>query len=297
MPVAEDSSRHHPGHAPLVSIGLPVYNGERFLGEALDALLSQTLADFELIIADNASRDATPEICRRYRERDARIRYFRHDANIGAPRNWNFAAQQARGTFFKWASCNDVCLPTLLERCVAVLKADPSVVLCQARTCLVDEQSGARQPYDHDLALLEERPSERFRGLCMRLALNNGQSGVIRRSALLRTGLDRPYEGGDFPLMAELALQGKFVVLPELLFFRRMGPSTFSCALEGRRALDFYGAEPLHQRWRVHVDTIGAALGAPIGLAEKAGVLDLALRRLLWDLWPRRALARGDGVA
>src|SRR5688572_28337892 len=95
--------------APLVSIGLPVYNGERFLSEALDSLLGQTLADFELIVSDNASTDRTAEICLAYAARDARVRYVRQQTNIGAIRNWNFVARQARGQYFKWASANDFC--------------------------------------------------------------------------------------------------------------------------------------------------------------------------------------------
>ena len=72
---------------PPVTIGLPVYNGEKFLRQALDSLLGQTMGDFELIICDNASSDATGQICRAYARADRRVRYYRNATNIGAPRN------------------------------------------------------------------------------------------------------------------------------------------------------------------------------------------------------------------
>ncbi|MEM4134638.1 MAG: glycosyltransferase, partial [Candidatus Micrarchaeia archaeon] len=73
---------------PLVSIGMPVYNGERFIRQALDSLLAQDYENFELIISDNASEDKTPEICLEYAARDKRIRYYRNEKNMGAA--WNF---------------------------------------------------------------------------------------------------------------------------------------------------------------------------------------------------------------
>ena len=85
--------------APTLSVGLPVYNGERYLAESLDALLAQTYADFELIISDNASTDGTAEICREYAARDPRIRYVRQPVNVGAGPNHNLLVPLARGAY------------------------------------------------------------------------------------------------------------------------------------------------------------------------------------------------------
>ncbi len=74
---------------PAVSIGLPVYNGDNFLAEAIDSILRQTMEDFELIISDNASTDRTEEICREYAAGDSRIRYYRNESNLGAMANYN----------------------------------------------------------------------------------------------------------------------------------------------------------------------------------------------------------------
>ena len=125
--------------APKVTIGMPVYNGARHLAQALDSLLKQTFTDFELLIADNASTDRTGDICTDYAKLDPRIRYVRHATNRGAVYNWNFVVEQARGQYFKWASGNDYCAPTMLEQCVRTLDDEPLVVVVYGRTGYVDD--------------------------------------------------------------------------------------------------------------------------------------------------------------
>src|SRR5687767_6393032 len=102
---------------PLLSIGLPVYNGQRYLHAALDSLLGQDFDDFELIIADNASTDETEAICREFAARDRRIRYHRNTANVGAVPNHNLVFELARGKYFKWAAHDDECHPGMLRSC------------------------------------------------------------------------------------------------------------------------------------------------------------------------------------
>src|SRR5215472_3946539 len=102
--------------APRLSIGLPVYNGEDYLAESLEALLGQSYEDFELIISDNASTDSTADICRRYEKQDSRIRYVRQPRNIGAGPNHNYVVRHARGELFKWAAHDDLYARDLLKR-------------------------------------------------------------------------------------------------------------------------------------------------------------------------------------
>lgn len=92
----------------IVTIGMPVYNGERFICEALDSLLAQTFTDFELIVSDNSSTDATESICRNYAEQDSRVRYIRQIENLGALRNFQFVLNEANGDYFMWAACDDI---------------------------------------------------------------------------------------------------------------------------------------------------------------------------------------------
>jgi len=92
---------------PIVSIGMPVFNGEPFIREALDSLLAQTFTDFELIISDNASTDNTERICREYCSKDKRIRYVRWPENRGGFKNFKFVLDEAAGKYFMWAAADD----------------------------------------------------------------------------------------------------------------------------------------------------------------------------------------------
>lgn len=103
----EDNQDMENKHIPKVSIGMPVYNGEKFIRVALDSLLSQTFVDFELIISDNASTDGTEAICREYAARDLRIRYVRQSENRGAVVNFKFVLDDAVGEYFMWAAHDD----------------------------------------------------------------------------------------------------------------------------------------------------------------------------------------------
>ncbi len=113
-----------------ISIGLPVFNGERFISQRLDSLLNQTFKNFELIISDNASTDNTERICKRFAEKDPRIKYFRHQKNRGVTWNLNFVLQQAKGDFFLWAAVDDVILPEFLEKCYHKLRVNEGAVAC-----------------------------------------------------------------------------------------------------------------------------------------------------------------------
>ena len=100
---------------PLVSIGLPVFNGESSLRLAIDSLLDQTFGDFELVISDNASSDRTESLCRTYAKKDNRIRYFRQDVNLGAEANYSFVLERSVGKYFMWAAADDVRSPDFIE--------------------------------------------------------------------------------------------------------------------------------------------------------------------------------------
>ena len=128
------------GHEmPTVSLGIPVYNGERYVGEAIRSALGQSLDDIEVVISDNASTDGTERICREFAAADPRVRYFRNTSNVGAHPNFNLAFDHSRGRYFKWLAHDDLLHPDYLQRCVAVLDADPGVALCQTDLACIDE--------------------------------------------------------------------------------------------------------------------------------------------------------------
>jgi glycosyltransferase involved in cell wall biosynthesis len=208
---------------PRLSIGLPVYNGEKYLSEALDALLGQSFGDFELIISDNASTDRTAEICAEYQARDERIRYIRQRVNLGAAGNHNFVFQQAKGELFKWASHDDLYGRDLLKRCVEALDADPDLVLAHTWQAIIDGDGNVVLPVEYRLATDDPRPAERFRSLLMTVG-GDDFYGVIRSDVLRRTPLHASYHHADRTIMAELVLHGRFHQVPEVLFFRRDHP-------------------------------------------------------------------------
>src|SRR5438874_8869169 len=124
---------------PLLSVGLFVYNGERFLEETLHSILNQTFTDFELIISDNASTDRTGEIAEAYAEHDDRIRYYRSEKNMGAGWNVRRVYELATGKYFKQAAADDLVEPDFLRRCVEILESDPDYVVAYPTTKEVDE--------------------------------------------------------------------------------------------------------------------------------------------------------------
>jgi glycosyltransferase involved in cell wall biosynthesis len=219
---------------PKVSIALPVYNGENYLQEALDSLLSQSYENFELIIGDNASTDATKKICEVYAEKDKRIRYFRHDTNIGAAANYNYVFELARGEYFKWAAHDDVCSPDYLQSCVEKLESDLSVVLCCPKEIAIDKDGEIIENYMDKYRPLKHLSStstyQRFYDLS---CLNHGcfmVFGLTRTATLKQTPKIANYLGSDRVLVAELSLSGRFWESPEPIYFRRH--SEQYCALE-----------------------------------------------------------------
>lgn len=209
---------------PRLSIGLPVYNGEQYLSEALDALLGQSYEDFELIISDNASTDGTADICRRYAARDPRIRYVRQPHNIGAAPNHNSVFREARGELFKWASHDDLYGRDLLRRCVEALDERPHIVLAHAWHAIIDGAGAVTETFDYRLATNSAHAPERFRSL---LFANGGDDfyGVIRTDVLRRVAPHDSYHHADRTIVAEIALHGPFHQVPELLYFRRDHPT------------------------------------------------------------------------
>lgn len=276
------------GHAPesTVAIGMPVFNGERWLRQSVGALLAQTRSDFTLIISDNASTDATERIGRDLAATDRRIHYHRNPVNLGVFRNYDQAFLLSRSTYFKWASCSDLCAPGFLADCIAVLERSPEVALAYPSTILftAEPRDGREYPFEPDARGPD--PVARFRALLMGLQLNNAFNGVYRSDALRRTSLNGEFMGSDIVVVAEVALVGAIVRLPQHLFFRRMTPGSASAILdeEGRRVF-FEGAArnivgtPAIDLHRALVRAVGRSSLSPADRLRAYGYLG---RRLWW---------------
>ena len=203
---------------PRVSIGLPVHNGATYLPAALESLLRQDYEDFELLISDNASTDATEDICRSYAAMDRRIRYSRNRVNIGSSRNYRRVFEATRGEFFKWCSHDDVCRPRFLRRCLEMFDAEPrSVVLVYPLCDLIDECGNVFARALDRVETRHDRPHRRLARVLRHVSYAYPLWGLIRSDALRQTGLTGSVPYWDEVLLVELALYGKIVEVPEVL--------------------------------------------------------------------------------
>jgi glycosyltransferase involved in cell wall biosynthesis len=206
---------------PLLSVGLFVYNGQSLIKESLDSLLGQTLRDFELIISDNGSTDGTEDICRKCAKLDSRIRYYRNHKNMGAAWNIRRVFGLARGKYFKWAACDDLCAPDFFKTCVDVLERDPSVVLAHSRTRIIDQRGTFLDNYHWPMKTDSDSAVTRFSEMLLNDHLCFQIFGVMRRKALLRIPPQGTYVNSDGVLLARMAFLGKFYEAPEYLFMTR----------------------------------------------------------------------------
>jgi hypothetical protein len=208
---------------PLVSIGMPLYNAERYVREALDALLAQDYPHFELIISDNASTDATESICREYAARDSRIEYHRAESNMGAVWNFRRVFELSRGEYFMWAAFDDVRAPQYLTRCVEALDAHPAAVMCCTDIRLIDEDGRDIEETDfpRGIRMAGRAVSTRVRAIARSLYWYDFY-GLMRRDALATTRLPQPSWGFDVILMLEMSLRGEVLLVREKLFSYRI---------------------------------------------------------------------------
>jgi glycosyltransferase involved in cell wall biosynthesis len=209
--------------APRLSIGLPVYNGETYVGGSIEALLGQGYTDFELIISDNASTDGTGDICRRYEKEDSRVRYFRQPRNIGLAPNHNFVVHRATGSLFKWAANDDLYARDLVARCVEALDEHPDAVLAHSWTAKIDTSGTVTAAYEYPMTTSSASAPERFRSVLFDSG-GDDDYGVIRIDVLRRTAMKESYHHADHTIIAEIALHGPFCQVPDWLYFRREHP-------------------------------------------------------------------------
>ena len=210
-------------NTPRLSIGMPVFNGERYLKESIQTLLDQTYEDFELLISDNASTDSTQEICRDFANIDERIRYIRNPTNLGAVANFNRVIEAARGEFFKLASHDDRHAPEFLQRCIVALDQDQEAVLCHSKTIEIDQFGQTIKEDKHIYKTDSPYPHVRIADL-IALGHHHQMFGVIRLEALRKTPLFGAFFKADVVLLCRLALLGRFYMVPEALFFKRYHP-------------------------------------------------------------------------
>jgi len=279
--------------APLVTVGIPVRNGERYLEEAIASVLRQDHPALEVVISDNASTDRTPDIARRHAERDPRVRYHRNPEDVGVVANFEITAALATGKYFTWLPHDDVLSPERsISTIVAFLEEHESVVLCGSSVRVHPEEDPGG---GHDRTLDALWPQGDWSTARLEF-FRWPQSvhhfviyGVYRRVALLAVPMGaRRYRGRhvvtdmEFPLLAGLCGHGRIVALPEVLrSFRSRADSAGASQVDTFSAVDHlvlahwmkirllriaWGlALPLPERVSLVKTTLGNFLRAPMG--------------------------------
>lgn len=220
--------------SPLISVGIPVFNGERYLRQAILSVLTQTVTDLELVISDNASEDGTQRICEELAASDDRIRYYRQPRNLGAAPNLNFVFERSRGHYFKWLAHDDACEPRFLEASLDALRSPGTVLACPRRIVVdADGSEIRRESFGRKLATTS--PSAQFGSILQHdsslVVLN---FGLMRRPTVARTKLYGSHYGSDWPFLADMALRGRFVEVEEDLFVWRRHPEQFGAPAKHR---------------------------------------------------------------
>jgi len=211
---------------PLITIGIPVYNGEDFIRDCLNSICNQTYENLEIIISDNASDDHTSEICEEFAAKDLRIKYFRNKKNLGAAPNYNKVFELSSGEFFKWQAHDDMIEKDFIEKCANVLLQYKDVSLVYAKRSVIDKLGKKIKDIDDKLFFFDDLPSKRFGQFMKRFAKSTEYCdpifGLIRTSSLKQTRLFGSFHTSDMILLAELLLNGKFFEIDERLFLRRI---------------------------------------------------------------------------
>jgi hypothetical protein len=229
----------------LVTVGLPVYNGEATVATAIRSVLDQQYERLELIISDNASQDGTEEICREFAGSDARVSYHRQPENIGLLNNFCYVITRANGEYFKWLGDDDWIHPSFISRCATALAAEPTLVLVTTQQSYLDDDGNIQtSPYGGD-ALRSDRSIERFHEM-LRL-LNESPLLLDPLYALMRRTKVVPIRRAnmlfeDQIFAAKLALTGPFGRLDEVLSCRRSKPLTRLPALADRLGVPAWNA-------------------------------------------------------
>ncbi len=284
---------------PRVSIGLPAYNAEKYLEEALESILVQTYRNFELIISDNASNDRTRDICLKYAQNDRRLRYYRNDRNLGAAPNHNLVFELAKGEYFKWSSYDDKLSPDFLSGCVEVLDKNPDVVSCLPQTRIIDKNGQYLAEYDYKVDAYNPSPQMRFRDFMLNNSSGNYVYGLMRVDSVARTSLLGSYPSSDLVFLAELALYGRYYVMPEAVFYRRSHPeqSTNGALRLERHRIAWFDTSLENKivlpKWQALFGYLKAVRTAPVNVFQRLYCYTQVVR---WALLPQHFKALGKDV-
>ncbi|MEM7142392.1 MAG: glycosyltransferase family 2 protein [Actinomycetota bacterium] len=262
--------------SPVLSVGVPVYNGENYLASCLQSLVAQTLTDIEIVVADNKSTDGSLAIARDFAERDERVRVLEADENLGAAWNYNRLVAETSGRYFCWTPHDDERTPGAFAAAVEALDAaGPDTVLAYTRAVFIDADGDEIEPDPDVFAFAQARPFRRLVGALHALNLASPVLGVMRRDALESSRLIDSFAGSDYVLLSEMAMLGRTIEVPELGFRRRMHAQSSREAQKSRADVQAWfdprgRASRLSDRSRLLVEYHRSAARLPLPLVDRA---------------------------
>lgn len=213
-----------------VVIGLPVYNGQKFIAKAIESHLGQTYGDFTLVIADNGSTDSTPAICEDYARKDDRVKVTRSPQNRGILWNHRRVMEfiESPRQYFRWAAADDIMEPDLLRAMVEVLDTRPEVEACVPDTKNIDDDDKIIASMARALDLQQPDVVERAKHILWGHYQMVIAFGLFRASTLQQLRTRPDYIGWDFVFVWELALRGLMVQPTGSVLLRRFHKGAMS---------------------------------------------------------------------
>lgn len=287
------------GGKPVLSLAMPVYNGEKFIVAALDSVLAQDFTDWDLLVCDNASTDATSAIVAEYVARDPRVRYVRHERNLGAAGNHNYGFHNTSGELFAWVHSDNVYEPGYFKECVAELAHHPEASCVHTTVVDIDERGERIRRWEDEPRTGHPDVAVRFRDLTELDHMCWAWFGVARRETLRQTSLHASFDSADRLEIVELALRGPIRVVEQDLFLHREHPGRIMRQAATARARYLV----LDPEWSGRIpfpvlnigrQYIAAVLRAPISPRDKIRCL-ARMRGWVKTNWLRviRTVARG----
>lgn len=277
-----------PSLPSLVSIGIPVYNEVKFLEEALASLRSQDYPNIEFIISDNASTDATLEICTREAEADPRIRVLRTETNNGSAANFLRCLDAANGKFFMWAAGHDLWSSNMVSQCVIALETHPTAVIATPESHWID---AASKPFGSNASVQDTRGMDPLARIFTLLWANmHPIYGLMRTAALRAAGPIPNYSGSDLVLLTRMVLQGDIVPARNALWSRRQvrPPETMQDRQRRYRGSQFKLGKSLFPLARLATEVLRTVWSSGLPLSDKLA-FTLAFP---WQLPARYLVAR-----
>lgn len=270
---------------PLVSVGLPIYNEERFIRATLSALVNQSYPNLEIIVSNNASTDNTAEICKQYAEQNSVIKLFENEQNLGVSENSRIVLRKSTGKYFMWASGHDLWDAKFIESAVACLEKDTQAVIAFAPNNWIDENSVEMKQCSGWSDTTGLGPCSRL--IVTLLGSMNPVLGLIRREGLLQLPKIHGCVGSDLLVLSELSLKGSFATIPTASWSRRefREETQYSEKIDRYQSQEFNLVEgKFHKTFpniNLAIRLMGIILRSHLGLIQKTIMLPSAQLILL----------------